>query len=159
MVESHVEANDLFASDGSLLIKFEPLQKTDVYWVFWWVRAEKGGPPGEKPEPVRTHLRSMITVLEMIGSIIGVYNDKTFSQVEIKPAMISHYQFHTSLLSREDLVLVQHTKVKWETLSGGCRFFSTLLSVKAVAKYSFPTLSHTYFQLLFGKLLLVISED
>jgi len=38
-------------------------------------------------------------------------------------------------------------------------FFCTLLSVKAVAKYSFPTLSHTYFQLLFGKLLLVISED
>ncbi|KAA8543328.1 hypothetical protein F0562_021177 [Nyssa sinensis] len=28
-------------------------------------------PPGEKPEPVKTHLRNMIIVPEMIGSIIG----------------------------------------------------------------------------------------
>ncbi|MBA0686239.1 hypothetical protein Goari_013851 [Gossypium aridum] len=33
----------------------------------------------------------MIIVPEMIGSIIGVYNGKTFNQVEIKPEMISHY--------------------------------------------------------------------
>ncbi|KAI5580317.1 hypothetical protein BDE02_08G147300 [Populus trichocarpa] len=52
---------------------------------------EKGGPAGEKPEPVRTHLRNMIIVPEMIGSIIGVYNGKTFNQVEIKPEMIGHY--------------------------------------------------------------------
>ncbi|KAJ6829422.1 40S ribosomal protein S15-like isoform X1 [Iris pallida] len=39
----------------------------------------------EKPEPVRAHLRNMIIVPEMIGSIIGVYNGKTFNQVEIKP--------------------------------------------------------------------------
>ncbi|CAA6670397.1 unnamed protein product [Spirodela intermedia] len=44
-----------------------------------------------KPEPVRTHLRNMIIVPEMIGSIIGVYNGKTFNQVEIKPEMIGHY--------------------------------------------------------------------
>lgn len=36
---------------------------------------------GEKPDPVRTHLRNMIIVPEMIGSIIGVYNGKTFNQV------------------------------------------------------------------------------
>ncbi len=46
---------------------------------------------GEKPEPVRTHLRNMIIVPEMIGSVIGVYNGKTFNQVEIKPEMIGHY--------------------------------------------------------------------
>lgn len=40
--------------------------------------------PGEKPEPVRTHLRNMIIVPEMIASVIGVYNGKTFNQVEIK---------------------------------------------------------------------------
>ncbi|KAJ6883807.1 40S ribosomal protein S15 [Populus alba x Populus x berolinensis] len=74
---------------------------------FGGLEQKREAPPGEKPKPVRTHLRSMITVPEMIGSIIGVYNDKTFSQVEIKPAMISHYQFHTSLLSREDLVLIE----------------------------------------------------
>ncbi|KAG6503191.1 hypothetical protein ZIOFF_035502 [Zingiber officinale] len=51
----------------------------------------RDAPPGEKPEPVRTHLRNMIIVPEMIGSIIGVYNGKTFNQVEIKPEMIGHY--------------------------------------------------------------------
>lgn len=45
---------------------------------------KKEAEPGEKPEPVRTHLRNMIIVPEMIGSIIGVYNGKTFNQVEIK---------------------------------------------------------------------------
>ncbi|KAI5013426.1 hypothetical protein ZWY2020_034538 [Hordeum vulgare] len=52
---------------------------------------KKDAPAGEKPEPVRTHLRNMIIVPEMIGSLIGVYNGKTFNQVEIKPEMISHY--------------------------------------------------------------------
>lgn len=52
---------------------------------------KREAPPGEKPEPVRTHLRNMIIVPEMIGSIIGVYNGKTFNQVEIKPEMIGHY--------------------------------------------------------------------
>ncbi|XP_042377824.1 40S ribosomal protein S15 [Zingiber officinale] len=54
-------------------------------------KAKRDAPPGEKPEPVRTHLRNMIIVPEMIGSIIGVYNGKTFNQVEIKPEMIGHY--------------------------------------------------------------------
>ncbi|KAI0503923.1 hypothetical protein KFK09_014869 [Dendrobium nobile] len=53
--------------------------------------SKRDAPAGEKPEPVRTHLRNMIIVPEMIGSIIGVYNGKTFNQVEIKPEMIGHY--------------------------------------------------------------------
>ncbi|XP_058000798.1 40S ribosomal protein S15-like [Hevea brasiliensis] len=52
---------------------------------------KREAPPGEKPESVRTHLRNMIIVPEMIGSVIGVYNGKTFNQVEIKPEMIGHY--------------------------------------------------------------------
>jgi len=44
---------------------------------------KREAPAGEKPEPVRTHLRNMIIVPEMIGSVIGVYNGKTFNQVEI----------------------------------------------------------------------------
>lgn len=44
-------------------------------------KAKKEAPAGEKPEVVRTHLRNMIIVPEMIGSIIGVYNGKTFNQV------------------------------------------------------------------------------
>merc|ERR1719213_1106398 len=31
---------------------------------------------GEKPEPVKTHMRNMIIVPEMIGSVVGVYNGK-----------------------------------------------------------------------------------
>ena len=44
-------------------------------------KVKKDTPSGEKPDPVRTHLRNMIIVPEMIGSIIGVYNGKTFNQV------------------------------------------------------------------------------
>uniref|UniRef100_A0A8V1A714 40S ribosomal protein S15 n=5 Tax=Amniota TaxID=32524 RepID=A0A8V1A714_CHICK len=40
-------------------------------------KAKKEAPPMEKPE--------------MVGSMVGVYNGKTFNQVEIKPEMIGHY--------------------------------------------------------------------
>ena len=54
-------------------------------------RKKKEAAVNEKPDVVKTHLRSMIVVPEMTGSIVGVYNGKTFNQVEIKPEMIGHY--------------------------------------------------------------------
>lgn len=48
-------------------------------------------PENEKPAPVRTHLRNMIVVPEMIGSVVGIYNGKVFNQVEIRPEMLGHY--------------------------------------------------------------------
>lgn len=54
-------------------------------------KAKKAAPPNEKPAVVRTHLRDMIIVPEMIGSVIGIYNGKTFNSVEIKPEMTGHY--------------------------------------------------------------------
>ncbi|XP_033750701.1 40S ribosomal protein S15-like [Pecten maximus] len=54
-------------------------------------KAKKEAKPLEKPEVVKTHLRNMIIVPEMIGSVIGVYNGKTFNQIEVKPEMIGHY--------------------------------------------------------------------
>jgi len=54
-------------------------------------KAKKETASGEKPEAVRTHLRDMIIVPEMIGSVVAVYNGKTFNQVEIKPEMVGHY--------------------------------------------------------------------
>ncbi|KAJ6797788.1 putative 40S ribosomal protein S15 [Iris pallida] len=56
----------------------------------------------------------MIIVPKMIGSIIGVYNGKTFNQVEIKPAMLLgttllSSPFLTSLSSTGDLELVPPT--------------------------------------------------
>merc|ERR1711872_360473 len=54
-------------------------------------KAKKECPALEKPAVVKTHLRDMVIIPEMVGSMIGVYNGKTFNQVEIKPEMISHY--------------------------------------------------------------------
>ena len=54
-------------------------------------KKKKECPPNEKPDIVKTHLRNMIVVPEMTGSIVGVYNGKVFTQVEIKPEMIGHY--------------------------------------------------------------------
>ncbi|CAN8264572.1 unnamed protein product [Cochlearia groenlandica] len=45
----------------------------------------------KKPEAVKTHLRNMIIVPEMIGSVVGIYNGKKFNEVLIKPEMIGHY--------------------------------------------------------------------
>jgi small subunit ribosomal protein S15e len=45
----------------------------------------------EKPATVKTHLRDMIIVPEMIGSVVGVYNGKHFTTVEVKPEMTGHY--------------------------------------------------------------------
>lgn len=47
-------------------------------------KAKKEAPPMEKPAVVKTHLRNMIVLPDMIGSIVGVHNGKTFNQVEIK---------------------------------------------------------------------------
>ena len=54
-------------------------------------KAKKDVPFGEKPDAVKTHLRNMIIVPEMIGGVVGIYNGKTFNQVEIKPEMVGHY--------------------------------------------------------------------
>ena len=53
--------------------------------------AKKAATGLEKPAVVKTHLRNMIILPEMVGSIVGVYNGKTFNQVEIKPEMIGHH--------------------------------------------------------------------
>jgi len=54
-------------------------------------KAKQGATEQEKPAVVKTHLRDMIIVPEMIGTIIGVHNGKTFNQVEIKPEMVGYY--------------------------------------------------------------------
>ena len=54
-------------------------------------KAKRNAGPMEKPEPIKTHLRNMIIVPEMVGSQVGVYNGKDFLLVEVKPEMIGHY--------------------------------------------------------------------
>merc|ERR1719509_481904 len=50
-------------------------------------KKKKEAPANEKPDVVKTHLRNMVIVPEMAGSIVGVYNGKVFTQVEVKPEM------------------------------------------------------------------------
>lgn len=40
---------------------------------------------------VRTHIRDMIILPEMVGLTVLVHNGKEFVSVEIKPEMIGHY--------------------------------------------------------------------
>ena len=54
-------------------------------------KSKKACAYGEKPVPVKTHMRNMVIVPEMIGSVVGVYNGKVFINVEVKPEMIGHY--------------------------------------------------------------------
>jgi len=60
-------------------------------------KAKRAAPSGEKPEAVKTHLRNMIIVPEMIGSVVGVYNGQLFNSVEIRAEMIGHYLGEFSL--------------------------------------------------------------
>ena len=52
---------------------------------------------GEKPQAVKTHLRNMTILPEMVGSVVGVYSGKIFVNVEIKPEMIGNYLGEYSL--------------------------------------------------------------
>jgi len=54
-------------------------------------KAKKDAARDSKPAVVKTHLRDMIVVPEMVASVVGVYNGQSFTQVEIKPDMIGHY--------------------------------------------------------------------
>ena len=56
--------------------------------------------PLDKPVAVKTHLRNMLIVPEMIHSAVAVYNGKTFNMVEIKPEMVGHYLGEFSITYR-----------------------------------------------------------
>ena len=55
-----------------------------------WAVQKKAAPEGDKPAPVKTHLRNMVIIPEMIGSVIGVYNGKVFLPVEVKVSKHPH---------------------------------------------------------------------
>lgn len=48
---------------------------------------EKGG----KEVGIKTHVRDLIILPEMVGAKISVHNGKEFVAIDIKPEMISHY--------------------------------------------------------------------
>ena len=55
--------------------------------------AKKEATELEKPAVVKTHLRNMVIVPEMVGSIVGVYNGKVFNSVEVKVSSINEVKF------------------------------------------------------------------
>lgn len=65
-------------------------------------KAKKEAPPLEKPAIVKTHLRNMIVVPEMVGSIIGIYNGKTFNQVSNQI-----HRINTKFMSAIDTLFVK----------------------------------------------------
>jgi len=55
------------------------------------LRKSKKNAEDGKPAIVKTHLRNMIIMPEMVASVVGVYNGQTYTHVEIKPDMVGHY--------------------------------------------------------------------
>jgi ribosomal protein S19 len=51
-------------------------------------KAKKDCGPYDKPDVIKTHLRDMLIMPEMIGSIVGVHNGKVFTSVEVKADMV-----------------------------------------------------------------------
>jgi small subunit ribosomal protein S15e len=54
-------------------------------------KAKSNLQPGDKPNPVKTHMRDAIILPEMVGSVVGIYTGKEFANVEIKFDMIGSY--------------------------------------------------------------------
>jgi len=55
------------------------------------MEAKKKTNPGEKPKPVKTHLRDCIVLPQMVQGVINIHSGKAFSSVEVKPEMIGYY--------------------------------------------------------------------
>lgn len=56
--------------------------------------------PLDKPEPVKTHVRDMIILPELVGAVVAVYNGKVFNLVEIKAEMVGYYLGEFSITYR-----------------------------------------------------------
>ena len=45
----------------------------------------------KKKDSVRTHIRNMIVMPDMVGKSLEIYNGKSFEKVEVMPEMIGHF--------------------------------------------------------------------
>lgn len=46
---------------------------------------------GGKPTPVKSHVRDMIVIPEMLGLTLQLHSGKEYVAIEIKPEMIGHF--------------------------------------------------------------------
>ena len=53
------------------------------------IEANKAGNPPKNM--VKSHVRDLLILPNMVGIKFGIYNGKTFEQVEVKPDMIGYY--------------------------------------------------------------------
>ena len=67
----------------------------------------KATPYGEKPKPVKTHLRNCIITPEMVGGVVECYGGKYWNACEIKTDMVGSYLAEFSLTYKP----VRHGKV------------------------------------------------
>lgn len=72
----------------SLLRGFTPAQRKLLEKIR---KARRKASGSGKPAVVKTHVRDMIVLPEMVGLTIAVYNGKEFIPVKIVPEMIGHY--------------------------------------------------------------------
>ncbi len=74
----------------SLLRGFTPAQKKLLLKIR---KVKKRMQEGKlkRPPVIRTHVRDLVILPEMVGLTIAVYNGKEFVPVRIVPAMIGHY--------------------------------------------------------------------
>lgn len=63
--------------------------------------AKKVMSEGRKNIKIKTHVRDMIILPEMVGLTIHVYNGKEFVPIEIKPEMIGHYLGEFSITTKK----------------------------------------------------------
>jgi len=63
-------------------------------------KAKAAAGPLDKPAIVKTHLRDMIIVPEMVGSTVAVYNGKVFNVVDVKADMVGYYLGEFSITYR-----------------------------------------------------------
>lgn len=59
---------------------------------------------GNSNEPIRTHVRDMIILPDMVGITINIHNGKEFNPITIQPEMIGHYLGEYSITNKR----VQH---------------------------------------------------
>ncbi len=55
------------------------------------LRAAKEAQKQGKEVSLKTHVRDLIVLPEMVGAKIGVHNGKEFVAIDIKPDMVGHY--------------------------------------------------------------------
>ena len=62
--------------------------------------AKKNAGPLERPKCIKTHLRDMIILPEMIHAVVAVYNGKEFNVFQIMPEMVGYYLGEFSITYR-----------------------------------------------------------